>query len=64
VLGKQPHFVPTLGMRTIHQLDEALTAKPLIAEQLAEIDAIAPREAIAGTRYPVAHMTSLDSEKR
>jgi aryl-alcohol dehydrogenase-like predicted oxidoreductase len=63
-LGKQPQFVPTLGMRTIQQLDEALAAKPLIAEQLVEIEAIAPRGAIAGTRYPAAHMTALDSEKR
>ena len=64
VQGKQPQFMPTLGMRTLQQLDEALAAKPLTAEQLAEVEAIAPRGAIAGTRYPAAHMTSLDSEKR
>jgi aryl-alcohol dehydrogenase-like predicted oxidoreductase len=63
VLGKQPQFVPTLGMRTLQQLDEAIAAKPLTAEQLAEVEAIAPRGAIAGTRYPAAHMASLDSEK-
>jgi aryl-alcohol dehydrogenase-like predicted oxidoreductase len=64
VLGKQPQFVPTLGMRTLQQLDEALAAKPLTTEQLAEVETIAPRGAIAGTRYPAAHMSSLDSEKR
>jgi aryl-alcohol dehydrogenase-like predicted oxidoreductase len=64
VLGKQPQFVPTLGMRTLRQLDEALAAKPLTAEQRAEVEAIAPRGAIAGTRYPAAHMAVLDSEKR
>jgi aryl-alcohol dehydrogenase-like predicted oxidoreductase len=64
VLGKQPQFVPTLGMRTLQQLDEALTAKPLTAEQLAEVEASAPRGAIAGTRYPAVHMAALDSEKR
>lgn len=64
VLGKQPRFVPTLGMRTIQQVDEALAAKPLTAEQLAEVEAIAPRGAVAGTRYPAAAMTALDSEKR
>ena len=64
VLGKQPQFMPTLGMRTLQQLDEALTARPLTAEQLEEVEAIAPRGAVAGTRYPVAHMTTLDSEKR
>ncbi|HEY5945988.1 MAG TPA: aldo/keto reductase [Kofleriaceae bacterium] len=64
VLGKQPQFVPTLGMRTIRQLDEALAAKPLTAEQLADVEAIAPRGAITGTRYPAAAMSALDSEKR
>jgi aryl-alcohol dehydrogenase-like predicted oxidoreductase len=64
VLGKQPQFVPTLGMRTLHQLDEAFAAKPLTAEQLAEVEAVAPRGSIAGSRYPAAHMTALDSERR
>jgi aryl-alcohol dehydrogenase-like predicted oxidoreductase len=64
VLGKQPRLTPTLGMRTQRQLDEALSAKPLSPEQLAEVEAIMPRGAIAGTRYPVAHMTALDSEQR
>jgi len=64
VLGKQPQFTPTLGMRTLQQLDEALAARPLTAEQLSEVDAIAPRGAIAGTRYPAALMNTLDSEKR
>jgi len=64
VLGKQPQFVPTLGMRTIQHLDEALAATPLTAEQFAEVEAIAPRGAFTGSRYPAAHMASLDSEKR
>jgi len=63
VLGKQPQFLPTLGVRTIEQLDEALSARPLTAEQLAEVEAVVPRGAIAGTRYPAAHMPFLDSEK-
>jgi aryl-alcohol dehydrogenase-like predicted oxidoreductase len=64
VLGRQPQFLPTLGMRTIQQLDEALTARPLTAEQFAAVEAIAPRGAFAGARYPAAHMAALDSEKR
>ena len=64
VLGKQPQFVPTLGMRTLRQLDEALAAKPLTAEQLVQVEALVPRGAIAGTRYPAMHMSALDSEKR
>ena len=64
VLGKQPQLVPTLGMRTIRQLDEALAARPLTAEQRSEVEATAPRGAVAGTRYPAAAMAALDSEKR
>jgi aryl-alcohol dehydrogenase-like predicted oxidoreductase len=64
VLSKQPSLVPTLGMRKLHQLDEALSARPLTAEQVAEVEATMPRGAIAGTRYPAAHLTALDSEKR
>lgn len=62
VLGKQPSFVPTLGMRTLRQLDEALAATPLDAEQLAAVEATVPRGAIAGARYPAAHRSALDSE--
>jgi aryl-alcohol dehydrogenase-like predicted oxidoreductase len=64
VLAKQPRLIPTLGMRTMQQLDEAVAARPLTAEQLAEVEAVAPRGAVAGTRYPAAMMGTLDSEKR
>ena len=63
-LRKQPSFVPTLGMRKLQQLDEALGARPLTAEQIAEVEATVPRGAIAGPRYPAAHLSALDSEKR
>ena len=64
VLGKEPKLTPTLGMRTLEQLDEALAAKPLTADQIAQVEQVAPRGAIAGTRYPAAQMAHLDSEKR
>jgi aryl-alcohol dehydrogenase-like predicted oxidoreductase len=64
VLSKQPSFVPTLGMRKLQQLDEALTASPLTAEQVAEVEVTVPRGAIVGPRYPAAHLSALDSEKR
>lgn len=64
VLAKQPRLVPTLGIRSLAQLDEAVGAKPLTAEQVAEVEAVAPRGAVAGTRYPAAMMGTLDSEKR
>jgi aryl-alcohol dehydrogenase-like predicted oxidoreductase len=63
VLAKQPLFVPTLGIRTMQQLDEAIATKPLTAAQVAEVEAIAPRGVIAGTRYPAAMMSTLDSER-
>jgi aryl-alcohol dehydrogenase-like predicted oxidoreductase len=64
VLGKEPKLTPTLGMRTLEQLDEALAAKPLSAEQIAQVEKVVPRGAIAGTRYAAAQMAYLDSEKR
>jgi aryl-alcohol dehydrogenase-like predicted oxidoreductase len=64
VLSKQPSFVPTLGMRKLEQLDEALSARPLTAQQVSEVEASVPRGAIAGPRYPAAHLAALDSEKR
>ncbi|MCA9631101.1 MAG: aldo/keto reductase [Myxococcales bacterium] len=63
VLARVPRLTPLLGMRTLQQLDEALSARPLSADQLAEVEAIAPASAFAGTRYPPAHMAALDSEK-
>ena len=64
VLAKQPAFTPTLGMRTLAQLDEALAAAPLTAEQVAEVERVFPRDAVAGTRYAASQMAVLDSERR
>ncbi|MFT3691664.1 MAG: aldo/keto reductase [Kofleriaceae bacterium] len=64
VMGKQPGFYPTLGMRTMAQLDEATAAKPLTAAQIAEVEQVAPRGSVVGTRYPAVMMKTLDSEKR
>jgi aryl-alcohol dehydrogenase-like predicted oxidoreductase len=63
VLAREPRFVPVLGMRKMKPLEESLAAKPLSAEQLAEVEAVVPRGAITGPRYPAAHMAALDSEK-
>lgn len=64
VMARQPEFVPTLGIRTLAQLDEALRCRPLTAEQLNAVEAVVPRGAIAGSRYPSRHMAELDSEKK
>jgi len=62
VLAKEPNFTPTLGMRTLKQVDEALTTKALTAQQVVEVEKAFPRGAVAGTRYPKPHMAALDSE--
>gem|GEM_PF-6649054 len=51
-------------MRKLQQLDEALAARPLSPEQMAEVEATLPRGSIVGARYPAAHLSALDSEKR
>jgi len=65
VLAKQPTLVPIVGARTRAQLDDALVAldKPLSASDVAALEAIVPRDAIGGTRYPAEHMDHLDSER-
>jgi hypothetical protein len=46
-------------------LDDALVAldKPLSASDVVALEAIVPRDAIGGTRYPAEHMNHLDSER-
>ncbi|MGB3352342.1 MAG: aldo/keto reductase [Mycobacterium sp.] len=57
--------VPLVGSRTRTRLAEALGAVDvqLTAEQLAQIEAAVPVDAVAGDRYPAAHMAALDSER-
>jgi aryl-alcohol dehydrogenase-like predicted oxidoreductase len=64
-LAKQPAFVPLVGARTREQLRDALGAleRPLSAGEIAELEAVVPPDAIAGTRYAEAQMAHLDSER-
>ncbi len=64
-LAKQPSLVPILGSRTRKQLNEVLGAleKPLSPADVAAVEAIVPRDAIAGTRYAAEQMKHLDSER-
>ncbi|HEU0031608.1 MAG TPA: aldo/keto reductase [Kofleriaceae bacterium] len=61
--AKQPALVPLIGARTPQQLDDALAARPLTAEQVAAVEAAVPRGAVAGTRYHGEQMKHLDSER-
>lgn len=54
-------YVRKIGLS---EMGEALAAKPLTADQLAQVEKAVPRGAIAGTRYAAAQMVHLDSEKR
>ncbi|HEX8792301.1 MAG TPA: aldo/keto reductase [Polyangiaceae bacterium] len=64
-LAKQPSLVPVIGSRTRKQLIDVLGAldKPLSASDVAAMEAILPRDAIAGTRYAAEQMKHLDSER-
>ena len=65
VLARQPTLVPLVGARTVEQLDDliAATERPLSAAETAELEALVPSDAIAGTRYAPAQMAHLDSER-
>jgi aryl-alcohol dehydrogenase-like predicted oxidoreductase len=65
VLAKGPSLVPVVGSRTRAQIAEALGALnvKLTADEIAELEAAVPAEAVAGTRYDPMQMKVLDSEK-
>jgi aryl-alcohol dehydrogenase-like predicted oxidoreductase len=65
VLAKEPRFVPLIGAKTRTQLKDALSAldKPLSADDLTALEALVPKDAVAGTRYGAEQMAHLDSER-
>ena len=65
VRTKGPRIVPLVGARTRRQLDESLGALAirLTPEAVARIEAAVPASDVAGTRYPMAQMQHLDSER-
>ena len=60
ILSQQPQFVPTLGIRTIQQLDAALAATALTAEQCAAVEAVrrAVRSSARASSLPKAPVAS------
>ncbi|MDQ2642891.1 MAG: aldo/keto reductase [Myxococcota bacterium] len=63
-LAEQPGFVPIAGARTPAQLDLLdAVERPLSAAEKAELEALLPKGAFQGSRYPEAQMSSLDSER-
>ena len=65
VAAQGSDIVPLVGMRTVSRLRPALDARAvrLTVDDLAEIDRALPAGAAAGTRYPEAFMSGLDSEQ-
>jgi len=65
VLAKNPNVIPLIGARTRQQLSESTAALnvQLTPDDLAEIEAALPPEAVSGTRYDTHGMQTLDSER-
>ena len=66
VLSRGHDVIPLVGARTRERLWEALGAIGLdiTAEQLTELEEALPAHAVAGERYNVEQMATLDSERR
>ncbi|MGH8318175.1 MAG: aldo/keto reductase [Steroidobacteraceae bacterium] len=58
-------IVPLIGARRRDQLTESLGALQvtLSTEQIAQIERAVPPDAVAGARYPEAHLQHMDSER-
>jgi aryl-alcohol dehydrogenase-like predicted oxidoreductase len=65
VLAKNPSIVPVMGARTRSQLAETLGALEvrLTPDEIADLEAAVPADAVAGTRYDEHQMQVLDSER-
>jgi aryl-alcohol dehydrogenase-like predicted oxidoreductase len=63
--ARQPGFVPLVGAKTRVQLHDALgaLAKELSAADVAALEALVPKGAVAGDRYQPEQMKHLDSER-
>ncbi len=65
VLARGEDIVPLVGARRRDRLAEALGAldTALTADDVAAMEAAAPKDAVAGERYPAARKVNLDSER-
>lgn len=66
VMSQGDDIIPLIGARRRDRLDEALGALELhlSKEDLTQIEAAIPQDAVVGDRYDVEQMAMLDSEKR
>ncbi len=65
VMAKEPKFVPLAGARTRDQIIDMLDSmkRPMTAAEITELEALVPKDAVAGDRYQAAQMAHLDSER-
>jgi aryl-alcohol dehydrogenase-like predicted oxidoreductase len=66
VLAKRPYIVPLIGARKRTQLVESIAAASLklSADEVAQLEALVPPEAVGGDRYDKHQMAMLDSERK
>ena len=57
-------IVPVIGARRIEQVTTMLDGVTLSADEVAQLGALIPRDAVAGDRYPAAAMADLERAVR
>ena len=62
--AKGDDVVPVLGARRVEQVTSMLERVVLAPGEVAALEELVPRGAVAGDRYPAAAMADLDSERR
>jgi aryl-alcohol dehydrogenase-like predicted oxidoreductase len=63
VTARGEDIVPVIGARRTEQVTTMLDGVPLSADEVAQLETLIPRDAVAGDRYPPAAMADLDSER-
>jgi aryl-alcohol dehydrogenase-like predicted oxidoreductase len=63
VAARGEDVVPVIGARRTEQVTTMLDGVTLSADEVAQLGALIPRDAVAGDRYPAAAMADLDSER-
>jgi aryl-alcohol dehydrogenase-like predicted oxidoreductase len=63
VVAQGEDIVPVIGARRTEQVTTMLDGVALSTDEVAQLEALIPRDAVAGDRYPAAAMADLDSER-
>jgi len=63
VAARGEDIVPVIGARRTEQVTTMLDGVTLTGDEVAQLETLIPRDAVAGDRYPAAAMADLDSER-